>query len=85
MSENPEDQASRVRDFIFAGNKIGAIKVYREQTGLGLKESKEAVEKLEAELRASSPDRFTKTQSKGCTTVPLAVIIILGMLYSFLS
>jgi ribosomal protein L7/L12 len=30
-----------------AGNKIEAIKLYREHTGLGLKESKDAVEALE--------------------------------------
>jgi len=29
------------------GNKIGAIKLYREQTGIGLKEAKDAVEALE--------------------------------------
>jgi large subunit ribosomal protein L7/L12 len=39
-----------VRDLLVAGNKIGAIKRYREETGLGLKESKEAVEALEAQL-----------------------------------
>lgn len=32
--------------------KINAIKVYREQTGLGLKDSKDAVEALEAEMKA---------------------------------
>ncbi len=36
-----------VRGMIRAGNKIEAIKRYREQTGLGLKEAKDAVEALE--------------------------------------
>lgn len=35
-----------LRDFLNAGNLIAAIKRYRELTGLGLKESKEAVERL---------------------------------------
>ena len=39
-----EDIAELVR----SGKKIEAIKRYREQTGLGLKESKEAVEAMEA-------------------------------------
>lgn len=45
---------SPVADLIFAGRKIDAIKLYREQVkpGAGLKESKEAVEQLEAGLRA---------------------------------
>ncbi len=33
------------------GNKIGAIKAYREQTGLGLKEAKDAVDALERQMR----------------------------------
>jgi sugar lactone lactonase YvrE len=44
-------QAARMKevvDLVHAGNKIGAIKVYREITGLGLKESKDAVEAIEA-------------------------------------
>ena len=28
------------------GNKIGAIKLYREKTGVGLREAKEAVERM---------------------------------------
>lgn len=84
MSEpTPEAQADRIKNALFAGNKIEAIKLYREQTGLGLKESKDAVEKLEAELRASSPDRFSKSQAKGCTTMIVAVIVV-GIFYSLL-
>jgi ribosomal protein L7/L12 len=36
-----------VRAFIAAGHKIEAIKLYRELTGLGLRESKDAVEAME--------------------------------------
>jgi ribosomal protein L7/L12 len=39
---------SEVRRLLSAGDKIGAIKVYRELTGLGLKESKDAVDALES-------------------------------------
>lgn len=37
---------SQIRGFIEAGKKIPAIKLYREQTGLGLKEAKDAVDTL---------------------------------------
>lgn len=37
-----------------AGSKIGAVKVYREQFGGGLKDAKEAVERLEAGQPASA-------------------------------
>jgi ribosomal protein L7/L12 len=46
----------RLIDLLYAGKKIAAIKLYREQTGLGLKESKEAVEAL-AERRGISAAR----------------------------
>ncbi|MEL7473754.1 MAG: ribosomal protein L7/L12 [Planctomycetota bacterium] len=42
--ENPSDEFDQVRDLVRHGNKIEAIRVYRELTGCGLKEAKEAVE-----------------------------------------
>ncbi len=36
-----------VRVLLAQGQKIAAIKLYREQTGLGLKQAKEAVERLQ--------------------------------------
>ena len=40
------DWMTEVRELVAGGNKIQAIKVYREHTGLGLKEAKDAVEGL---------------------------------------
>jgi ribosomal protein L7/L12 len=42
------DPLTEVREHIRAGKKIQAIKVYRELTGVGLKEAKDAVERMEA-------------------------------------
>ena len=70
---------SPVADLLFAGEKIAAIKLYREQVkpGAGLAESKEAVEKLEAGLRAQHPEKFTApAQKAGCTGV-LALLAVL--------
>lgn len=36
----------RVREVLRTGGKIAAIRLYREETGAGLAEAKEAVEKL---------------------------------------
>jgi ribosomal protein L7/L12 len=36
----------RVRELAFKGNKIGAIKLYREETGCDLKTAKDVVERL---------------------------------------
>ena len=68
-----------VAELLFKGEKISAIKLYREQVkpGAGLKESKEAVEQLEAGLRAQHPEKFNAPARKsGCTGV-LAVLAIL--------
>jgi ribosomal protein L7/L12 len=42
---------AEIQDLLRRGNKIEAIKLYREQTGLGLKEAKDAVEAIERGLR----------------------------------
>ncbi|PAW81393.1 MAG: hypothetical protein B9S33_16695 [Pedosphaera sp. Tous-C6FEB] len=67
-----------IAELLFKGEKISAIKLYREQVepGSGLKEAKEAVEKLEAGLRAQHPEKFTAKAKSGCA----AVLAILAML-----
>ena len=86
MSE-PEsaDRANQIKDALLHGNKIQAIKLYREQTGVGLKEAKDAVEKLEAELRNASPERFTQPQAKGCSLGILVGILTLASLWRLLA
>ncbi len=44
----------RIHELVTSRNKIEAVKLYRQTFGLGLKESKEAVEAIEAEMRAAS-------------------------------
>jgi hypothetical protein len=41
-----------VQDEIVRGRKINAIKLYREQTGVSLVVAKEAVESMEAQMKA---------------------------------
>jgi len=45
-----------IRELIRRGNKIEAIKIYREFTGVGLKEAKDAVEALEREMKGQSDE-----------------------------
>lgn len=74
-------------DLLFAGRKIDAIKLYREQVkpGAGLKESKEAVEQLEAGLRAQHPEKFTAKAKSGCAMVlaVLAVLLVVMVWFRF--
>ncbi len=74
-----DDEWKQIKDALRAGNKIEAIKLYREITSCELVEAKNAVEKLEAELRAAEPAAFA--QRKGCfgmIVLVLATIIWLS-------
>ena len=75
----PEQNLIPIKEAIFRGRKIETIKLYRKATGAGLAEAKIAVEKLEAELRSASPERFTApAANKGCSGI--AVVCCLGAL-----
>ena len=54
----PEEPMTQIKEALFRGRKIDAIRQYRESTGAGLAEAKAAVEQMEAELRTAEPDRF---------------------------
>ena len=72
MSEpTPENHAEAIQQALFRGEKIQAVKLYREQTKLGLAESKAAMDALEAELRKTVPGSFTAAPAKGCGAVIL--------------
>ena len=49
---------AEVERLLRQNQKIKAIKVYREQTGVGLREAKEAVDSLDDTLRARGPQGF---------------------------
>ena len=80
----PDEKLTQLTDLIFHGQKIEAIKLYRELTNLGLKESKDAVDALEVQLRNESPSKFTVPPggSKGCGGVA-AVLCIVGIVVVF--
>lgn len=58
--ELTSEQLTHISNALYAGNKIEAIKFYRTATGRDLKDSKDAVEKLAAELEAKNPAMFAK-------------------------
>lgn len=75
MSGMPSDaDYERIKDLIFSGNKIGAIKAYRQTMGVDLANAKTGVEELTAELRESTPERFQEPTGKGCARVTLFVV-----------
>lgn len=60
-----------------AGNKIEAIRLYRERTGVGLKEAKDAVEALEkgASIRRSplAPGEVPRSRGRGLLWLVIAL------------
>jgi ribosomal protein L7/L12 len=46
----PPDWPEQVLELLRQGNKLEAIKLYRQETGVGLKEAKDAVEEMEKGL-----------------------------------
>ena len=46
MEAPAEEEHADLREMVAAGDKIAAIKLYRERTGVGLAEAKAAVEAL---------------------------------------
>lgn len=74
-----DEQIATLSACIVRGNKIEAIKLYREMTGLGLKESKEAVEELEKTLPASAREhRSGAPKGKGCLGVLVVGLLCAG-------
>jgi hypothetical protein len=70
-------QEKQLREALFAGRKIEAIKIYREAGGGGLKEAKEKVEALEIELRKTNPAAFRNSGTKtGCLGVLVISILL---------
>src|SRR6185503_18682444 len=77
---------AQVQDAVFNGEKIRAIKIYREDTGVSLSDAKQAIERLEAEWRASSPEKFKTppAKRKGCgICLMIFILIALGAILAF--
>lgn len=75
-----EHDLAPVASALFRGQKIEAIKLYREHRNCGLKEAKDAVEELEAGLRKASPEKFVTSAGKGCLGAAMFLLATLTLL-----
>jgi ribosomal protein L7/L12 len=71
-----------IDELLRQGQKIEAIKLYREQTGVGLKEAKDAVEAIEA-TGATYPPSRQKTSTLGCLLGCLPTLLFIGLCAGF--
>ncbi|MST00822.1 MAG: hypothetical protein EXS29_05880 [Pedosphaera sp.] len=88
MEPQPNDpRLQEIHAAILAGQKIQAIKLWRELTGAGLAEAKESIERITEEARAKNPKEFAQQpQPKGCLVAAVAMIfagISAGLLFAF--
>ena len=67
-----------VKSLLRSGNKIAAIKAYREKTGVGLKEAKDAIDALDSQ-------QSNVSKPSGCAGVLLLAILIGGTLATWVS
>ena len=78
MDDVPSDQMREILDHIYRGERIHAVKLYREFRECSLLEAKEFIEQLESELREQSPQEF-KPSSTGCASILAMAALLLGV------
>jgi hypothetical protein len=78
----PDDRLAAIKEALYANRKIEAIKLHRKSTGSGLLEAKNAIEKLDAELRAASPEKFVAERPRsGCLGVIALCVVMAGFIF----
>jgi len=70
-----DDDVQRIMAAVFAGQKILAIKLYRQAAKSSLLDAKNFVEALEDRLWQESPEKFTKPPTKGGCARSAAVML----------
>lgn len=83
--ERHADAIAEVLRQLRAGSKIGAVKVYRERFGVGLKEARDAVERLEAgqpagSFPAASAPGVPRAAALGCLGLVVLLALVAGMM-----
>jgi hypothetical protein len=78
MPKEPTPESlEQIKQALFAGRKIEAIKIYREVMHTDLKGAKDFADALEQMLRAESPEKFSASSgASGC----LPLMIVLGLI-----
>lgn len=74
--EPTPEQWQQIQQFLSQSQLIQAIKAYREATGVGLKEAKDAMEAYWQKLHAEAPDRFPERTKAGCMSMILIAVTL---------
>lgn len=79
QQERHADAIAQVLRELRAGSRIGAIKVYRERSGVGLNEAKDAVERIEAGQPAGSLPASSGSPKAALGCAVLMVVLAAGV------
>ena len=77
----PDDKAmTAISEALADGRKIEAIKIYREATGLGLKDAKDFIEALAPKLTDAEPEKHAREikKSGGCSALLVFGVLLFG-------
>lgn len=77
------EKTDLIKDALVSGNKIKAIKLYREFTGVGLKESKDFIDNLISDLIESEPEKYgrlSSSQGFGCRSTAVFLVGLTTMI-----
>ena len=77
--------SENVMQAVRSGRKIAAIKLLREETGLGLKEAKEVIDREIADYNRANPHAPIVQESSGCSGIVVVVILIALAVYWYVS
>ena len=76
MNELTTEQMQQIAHAIAAGRIIEAIKLHRQFSGAGLKDSKDFIEGLAVELHEKDPEKYPALPTgRGCLGV-LAIVVL---------
>ncbi len=74
------EQTQQIADALAAGRKIDAIRIHREATGMGLKESKDFIDALIPKLVEQDPAKYAKAAGGGgCASVVIAAAVLTAL------
>ena len=72
-----------VMQAVRAGRKIEAIKLLREEHGIGLKEAKQIIDREVAAYRRANPNAPTAQQSSSLPLIVVVVIVAAALYWHF--
>jgi ribosomal protein L7/L12 len=88
MNESQQIFSDEVIQAVDSGNKVQAIKLLREQTGLGLRDAKQVIDELARERRGREPIDAPMTEiggAGGMIKLIVAIVVIFLIYRMFFS